>query len=95
VASFGRPSCKGEFRTGDDEYCHPLTAADLHSRYLLACTGLPSTRTHGAHAVFEPVFREYGLPRAIRTDNGVPFATNRSAGAAPAVRGSLVGFNHR
>jgi putative transposase len=66
---------KGEFRTGDDEYCYPLTVADLHSRYLLACTGLRSTRTHGAQAVFEQLFREYGLPRAVRTDNGVPFAT--------------------
>jgi transposase InsO family protein len=66
---------KGEFRTGDDEYCYPLTVADLHTRYLLGCTGLRSTRTLGARAVFEQLFREYGLPRAIRTDNGVPFAT--------------------
>ena len=75
---------KGEFRTGDDEYCYPLTVADLHSRYLLACTGLRSTRTHGAHAVFEQLFREYGLPRAIRTDNGVPFATHGAARALDA-----------
>lgn len=67
---------KGEFRTGDDEYCYPLTVADLHTRYLLGCTGLRSTRTMGAQATFERLFREYGLPRAIRTDNGVPFATN-------------------
>lgn len=66
---------KGEFRTGDDEYCYPLTVADLHTRYLLACTGLRSTRTHGAQQVFEQLFREHGVPRAIRTDNGVPFAT--------------------
>jgi putative transposase len=66
---------KGEFRTGDDEYCYPLTVADLHTRYLLGCTALRSTRTLGAQAVFERLFREYGLPRAIRTDNGVPFAT--------------------
>ena len=69
------PDFKGEFRTGDDEYCYPLTVADLHSRYLLGCQGLRSTRTHGAQQVFERLFREYGLPRAIRTDNGVPFAT--------------------
>src|SRR5581483_11654472 len=67
---------KGEFRTGDDVYCYPLTVADLHTRYLLACTGLRSTRTHGAQQVFEQLFREYGVPRAIRTDNGVPFATD-------------------
>jgi putative transposase len=66
---------KGEFRTGDDEYCYPLTVADLHTRYLLGCTGLRSTRTLGARAVFEHLFREHGLPCAIRTDNGVPFAT--------------------
>lgn len=66
---------KGEFRTGDDEYCYPLTVADLHSRFLLACTALRSTRTMGAQATFEQLFREFGLPRAIRTDNGVPFAT--------------------
>jgi transposase InsO family protein len=67
---------KGEFRTGDDEYCYPFTVADLHTRYLLACTGLRSTRTHGAQQVFEQLLREHGVPRAIRTDSGVPFATS-------------------
>ena len=67
---------KGEFQTGDGESCYPLTVADLHTRYLLECRGLRSTRTMGAQAVFERVFREYGLPRGLRTDNGVPFATN-------------------
>ena len=66
---------KGEFQTGDGEYCYPLTVADLHTRYLLDCRGLRSTRTMGAQAVFERLFREYGLPRGLRTDNGVPFAT--------------------
>ncbi len=66
---------KGEFQTGDGEYCYPLTVADQHTRYLLECLGLRSTRTMGAQAAFERLFREYGLPRAIRTDNGVPFAT--------------------
>jgi len=66
---------KGEFRTGDDESCYPLTVADLHTRYLLGCTGRRSTRPFGVQATFERLFREYGLPRAIRTDNGVPFAT--------------------
>ena len=66
---------KGEFRTGDGEYCYPLTVADLHTRYLLECRGLRSTRTMGTQAVFERLFREYGLPRGLRTDNGVPFAT--------------------
>jgi transposase InsO family protein len=66
---------KGHFRTRDGIYCYPLTIADQHTRYLLACHGLLSTKGHGVRPVFEHCFREYGLPRAIRTDNGVPFAT--------------------
>lgn len=66
---------KGEFRTGNGVYCYPLTIADQHSRFLLTCHGLLSTQTVTARPVFERTFREYGLPRAIRTDNGVPFAT--------------------
>jgi putative transposase len=66
---------KGEFRTGNSLYCYPLTIADLHSRYLLTCRGVLSTKTVVAKPVFEAAFREYGLPIAIRTDNGVPFAT--------------------
>jgi transposase InsO family protein len=66
---------KGHFRTGDGVYCYPLTIADQHTRFLLGCQGLLSTQTADACKVFERVFREYGLPRAIRTDNGVPFAT--------------------
>lgn len=66
---------KGHFRTRDGIYCYPLTIADLHTRYLLACQGLLSTKGVGVRASFELAFRTYGLPRAIRTDNGVPFAT--------------------
>jgi transposase InsO family protein len=66
---------KGHFRTRDGLYCYPLTVADLHTRYLLACHGLRSTKGCGVRPIFERLFREYGLPRAIRTDNGVPFAT--------------------
>lgn len=66
---------KGHFRTRDGIYCYPLTIADQHTRYLLACHGLLSTKGHGVRPVFERLFREYGLPGAIRTDNGVPFAT--------------------
>ena len=66
---------KGHFRTRDRLYCYPLTVADQHTRYLLACHGLLSTKGHGVRPVFERLFRTYGLPRAIRTDNGVPFAT--------------------
>jgi putative transposase len=66
---------KGQFRTGNGVYCYPLTIADQHTRYLLNCHGLLSTETALARPVFERAFRDYGLPRAIRTDNGVPFAT--------------------
>jgi len=66
---------KGEFKTRDGVYCYPLTVADGYSRFLLACRGLPSTATAGARPVFERLFREYGLPARIRSDNGVPFAT--------------------
>ena len=66
---------KGQFRTGNRIYCYPLTIADQHTRFLLTCHGLLSTETATARPVFERAFREYGLPVAIRTDNGVPFAT--------------------
>lgn len=66
---------KGQFRTGDHVYCYPLTVLDGYSRFLLACRGLHSTGTDGARGVFERLFRDYGLPERIRSDNGVPFAT--------------------
>lgn len=66
---------KGEFRLGNKQYCYPLTITDYRSRYLLACEGLSSTRSDFAFTVFERAFRDFGLPGAIRTDNGVPFAS--------------------
>jgi putative transposase len=66
---------KGHFRTGDGIYCYPLTLADQHTRYLLACQGMARIEGKGARAVLTEAFQTYGLPRAIRTDNGVPFAT--------------------
>jgi putative transposase len=65
---------KGQFRTRDGAYCYPLTIADRHTRYLLRVDALRSVRVAGALQRFEHAFREYGLPGAIRTDNGVPFA---------------------
>ncbi len=65
---------KGEFRLGNRQYCYPLTISDYSSRYLLACEALESTKEPYAFTTFERVFREYGLPDAIRTDNGVPFS---------------------
>jgi len=66
---------KGEFMLGNKKYCYPLTVTDYRSRYLLACEGLESTRSPFAFTVFERVFKEFGVPDAIRTDNGVPFAS--------------------
>jgi len=66
---------KGQFMLGNHQYCYPLTITDYRSRYLLACEALESVKEAGAFSVFERVFREYGLPAAIRSDNGVPFAS--------------------
>jgi putative transposase len=66
---------KGQFKTRDGVYCYPLTLLDNFSRYLLSCKGLPDVRTTGARATLERVFRERGLPMAIRSDNGSPFAS--------------------
>jgi len=66
---------KGHFALGCGLRCHPLTIVDGYSRYLLACDALRHPDTAGAQAVFTRVFREYGLPARIRTDNGAPFAT--------------------
>jgi putative transposase len=70
---------KGQFKTGNGRYCYPLTVTDGHSRYLLGCQGLTSTAVAGAKPVFSRLFHQYGLPQYIRTDNGVPFATNTLA----------------
>lgn len=67
---------KGHFKTLDGQYCYPLTVTDNYSRYLLGCQGLLTNSCAQSKAVFTKLFREYGLPRRIRTDNGVPFATN-------------------
>lgn len=66
---------KGQFKTCDGLYCYPLTVTDSYSRYLIGCQGLLSTQTAGAKEVFTQLFKKYGLPRAIRSDNGVPFAS--------------------
>jgi putative transposase len=66
---------KGEFMLGNKQYCYPLTITDYRSRYLLACEGLTSTRSELAFSIFEEAFKEFGLPNAIRTDNGGPFAS--------------------
>jgi len=71
---------KGEFRLLGGPYCFPLTVLDLQSHFLLGCRALASTAVASAHQTFERLFREYGLPRVMRTDNGVPFAQPNALG---------------
>jgi transposase InsO family protein len=71
---------KGEFRVGDGSYCYPLTITDHWSRYLLRVEGSASISTEHAEEVFADAFREYGLPHAILSDNGAPFASTGLAG---------------
>jgi putative transposase len=66
---------QGQFRPGDGCYCYPLTVADAYSRLLFSCSARLSTKQVEARPIFERLFRDYGLPDAIRTDNGTPFAT--------------------
>src|ERR1700688_2564961 len=67
---------KGEFMLADRRYCYPLTVTDFASRYLLCCEALETTKERYAFTVFERTFKDFGLPGAIRSDNGVPFASN-------------------
>ena len=69
---------KGEFMLGNKQYCYPLTITDYRSRYLLACEALASVRSETAFSVFERAFKDFGLPDAIRTDNGAPFASGQA-----------------
>ena len=71
---------KGQFRTGDGRYCYPLTVTDHFSRSLLVCHGLHAVATAGTMPVFRTLFREVGLPEAIRSDNGAPFASTSMHG---------------
>jgi transposase InsO family protein len=66
---------KGWFRSGDGTRIDPLTITDACSRYLLRCQAVEKTDTERVQAIFEAAFREHGLPEAIRTDNGAPFAS--------------------
>jgi len=71
---------KGWFRTADGQRIDPLTISDAHSRYLLRCQAVEKTDTARVQAIFEAAFREYGMPEAMRTDNGPPFASRAVAG---------------
>jgi transposase InsO family protein len=71
---------KGQFHTQNKRVCYPLTISDNFSRYLLECQCLLGPRHDETKAVLERVFREYGIPRSIRSDNGTPFASKSIAG---------------
>lgn len=67
---------KGQFRMGNGLYCYPLTVQDGASRFLLGCEGMLAPTIEGSWPVFERLFRRFGLPARLRTDNGAPFASN-------------------
>ena len=71
---------KGQFKLQNGRYCYPLTITDHDSRKLLACRALPTIRTEDVMAAFRTLFRAVGLPDAIRTDNGAPFASRAIRG---------------
>jgi putative transposase len=71
---------KGQFKLANGQWCYPLTIMDNASRYLLGCQGFSSTSVADAKAVFERLFRQYGLPERIRSDNGAPFASTGVGG---------------
>jgi transposase InsO family protein len=74
---------KGQFRMGNAKYCYPLTVTDFQSRYVIGCEAMESTQSESAKQGFEMMFREYGLPARIRTDNGVPFSSRSVQGLSP------------
>ncbi len=71
---------KGHFRTRDRRYCYPLTVMDRFSRYLLDCHGLLSPNEEQTRERFAHLFRTFGLPTVLRTDNGAPFASSSLGG---------------
>ena len=74
---------KGQFRLGDGQVCYPLTIADGYSRMLLGCQALTGVTAAESQPVFRHLFRTYGLPARIRSDNGVPFATQALGRLSP------------
>ena len=67
---------KGQFRLGDRSQCYPLTLTDQRSRYILGCEGMVAISDEEARETCEEIFGRYGLPKAMRSDNGVPFASS-------------------
>ena len=67
---------KGQFRLGDRSLCYPLTLTDQHSRFIVGCEAMVAISDEEARESCEEIFRRYGLPKAMRSDNGVPFASS-------------------
>lgn len=67
---------KGQFRLGDRSMCYPLTLTDQRSRFILGCEAMTAISDEAARETCEEIFRRYGLPKAMRSDNGVPFASS-------------------
>ena len=86
---------KGQFKLGNGSLCYPLTATDLVSRFILGCDALEGTDGDPVWHAFDRMFREYGLPSAIRTDNGSPFASRGLAELSRlSVRWVRLGIRH-
>src|SRR3954468_16502567 len=66
---------KGQFRLGNRSLCYPLTLTDQHSRYILGCEAMTAISDEAARETCAEIFYRYGLPKAIRSDNGTPFAS--------------------
>jgi transposase InsO family protein len=71
---------KGQFRLGDSSYCYPLTITDQFSRFILGCEAMAAISDDAAREECWSIFHEFGLPNAMRSDNGVPFASTGLAG---------------
>jgi putative transposase len=86
---------KGWFQTLDGRRCYPLTLIDAYSRYLLRCEAVLDPDTHSVRPILDSAFQEFGLPKAIRSDNGPPFATTGAGGlSALAVWWTKLGIRH-
>ncbi len=85
----------GQFRTRDGISCYPLTIVDHFSRYVLCCQRFPDVKADGVHRQLRQLFRRHGLPDAIRTDNGTPFASNGIHGLGGHLKSGAVSIGHR
>ena len=70
---------KGHFKLRNGQYCYPLTVCDMRSRYLLGCEAHKGISVRESKRYFSKLFKKYGLPERIRTDNGIPFASSAIA----------------